>query len=454
MQGAFSDGFRLGRKARKIAQRRAEGFLSAANLTIFSKPKLKTPASQIAKPSAHTPAKNKIHGFIPEEIWFPGPAPSDSQLLSSGAIIKNDMGTRSDTTLTIDLLLSGQSEDQLRTESATTGTIFVNPQHMKRVLYNPPEVYIALDQLNIDQFKTLWKSFLNDHLYKRSVWTYDLFKPSWFDTRTTFVSRGKILNQTGTGLVAMPQIHGLRNKEQLSGGKSILAAWIMRELNTRARLAKIIQKTFGIIVPLPPHDLTLLADRVTRLSRTALYFLDPSLYPADSVLNEFLSLLRSPNVEVADTDFTYYLLNFNAVQIRQWWASTKNSMATRIILPLKDSATKQWGIAVINRQGDHFEIIDATPSCRTFYLIAPLIMRFIRAIGWDWKKTNEPKEKNETLLGVDAPILMCYHAFAGSQGGEVLEIPVTMQELRLIIRKCVLIRCLSHLFEVRNASSD
>lgn len=88
-------------------------------------------------------------------------------------------------------------------------------------------------------------------------------------------------------------------------------------------------------------------------------------------------MLLGPSTVVAGVDFIYHLLKYSVEQMSGWWAANKNSDASQIILPRKDSISKSWAIVVIKRGKESIEVVDAKFHSRTFYPIFPRIMTFV-----------------------------------------------------------------------------
>lgn len=147
-------------------------------------------------------------------------------------------------------------------------------------------------------------------MHKKGGWTYDFFNARWYESKSEFVTGSKKLHLIGEGMPSMTQVHAIRAKKDYVFARSILATWIMRSMNTRPLLLDMIKRSFGIVIPLPPSPPDVPQNEESALTKSALLTFDPLCYPADFVLDEFLKLIRMPNIEVASVNFVYYLLKY------------------------------------------------------------------------------------------------------------------------------------------------
>lgn len=124
------------------------------------------------------------------------------------------------------------------------------------------------------------------------------------------------------------------------------------------------------------------------------------------------------------------------------------------ILPLKESETKNWAIAMLRRVGEHFDILYSLAGSCNFYPLSPHIMRFANTLGFEIDPPNERTITTNDLLAIDGPTLMCYKAFALSRKYDSLLPPVDMSTLRLAVRHCIIMKCIDKLLEMNGENVD
>lgn len=154
-------------------------------------------------------------------------------------------------------------------------------------------------------------------------------------------------------------------------------------------------------------------------------------------------------------DFAYHLVNRRRSEIRAWCSTSdlNDPSIWNIVIPLKDSRSVHFGLAVIRRDVARIDIIDFRSATRTFVPLLPALYRAAHSLRPPWPSRFEYIERRDAQFALSshefAPLVMCFHAFLVSVNHTGSFVPtMSPQTLRQAVVRCMVTRTLNHLREL------
>ena len=370
---------------------------------------------------------------VPSEVWFPGPRHCDDSTVLS-LQIKYDR-----TDQAIQRAIAEQDDLEERRVFAevvngnfTNRTAFFEPQSdYRRVIYCESRYIDALKSFEKEDLSYIWQAFFRSLQSKKKV-NYESFKPSWLDERTVFVYGEDNLQSVMAQGRKMPVVHVLRNEYGRNLIRCVIATWLRREPKTRAIMADVLSRK-GAVVDLYPH-IDVVENEVKfssyTLSAQAIQSLLPRAYPCQAAIDAFLQLLSDEHTIVTNTKFIYHLISQPA-HIMQAWPLGKEvdeepTNPKLILVPLHDSLSHKWAVAIIRNGDKYIELFDTRPRDRTFLPIFPALLRWANTLNArlpneGWSTCHRVRERMNVLsdsgFAVDSSIYMCRDAFLAKTAG-------------------------------------
>lgn len=221
----------------------------------------------------------------------------------------------------------------------------------------------------------------------------------------------------------MPTKHSFRTAKGKLLAVCVLANLLMREVQTRSVLADLLAAE-GKEVNLPDsRDFTENAE--LSMSPVTSRILNPQHYPADSALNAFMKLVTSSRIRVLPVEFMVFLIAKKLNKLLAWTKHNSgiDEKTEGIVIPMHDSLIHHWALAFVRRESKEIEIIDSLPGIRDWVCIFPRLLswanRLSHVYGSTWSCLHKIMERTDgsmtTFDGIDASIIMCYHAYTLSQ---------------------------------------